>query len=792
MNSIPNPSLDIGMIALEEGDYPLAIAHLSGVCELELDEVLISRAAVGLVKAYRQMGDGQKAIAICQILIDDPNPEVGSWASTTLSQLMAEFPPNTNPSGFMPLENPLTSNPTGFIPLKETSAKPNIPQWLANSTQRLFSGGKSAPPPVNPPQPQPKSSSQLPIAYTPPTAPSLFTSTPRFRNLGRAESWKSAKPPKLLRFWCIEIGSAIAFFYLCRFWLQFLMGTTNQILVKLPLLEPIQLLYRDPTPTIWVILGLLLIFLPWLMDLILKQFYGLQPFSLSQLTSHSPEAAKMIQRFCRQHRLPLPRLEILPTDAPLAITYGNLPRTARIVISQGLLSQLTEDEIATIYGGELGHIKHRDFILMSLFTLTIQIPYLIYWQTAKFGEALSQLILNKLPAYRQILPPRAFGITSAIASAAAMLFASLSYCTYYVLRLPLLWFSRIRPYYSDRIAIETTGNPNGLTRALLKMSLGISEDIQNNRQTSQILESFDLMLPVGYQQAIPLSTSSGQISFEAILHWDCINPYRDWLSITTSHPLIGDRLHSIARYSHHWRIGTELDLPNPIPPIRNNKDRLTKLQNSHTALPLFHTALLYGIILGIAMRSILWLIGIICDRLNIWQLIWLHNAQPFLDACIFIAFSLVILISINKYFPDIKPSTTLNQPNLGELIANPHTLPPQSQPIQLTGKLLGKIQLLNWLSTDLILQTPTGLIKLHHISYLGALGNLLPQKHRPSDLIGEKVTITGWFRRGATPWIDIETIKTSGGKISQAYYPGWLTILAFSAAIWGAYLIWQV
>ncbi|MCP2727226.1 M48 family metalloprotease [Limnofasciculus baicalensis] len=774
MNSIPNPSLDIGMTALQQGDYALAIAHLSGVCELELDESLISRAAVGLVTAYQRVGDGRKAIAICQILTDDPNPEVRSWATNTLTQLTTQFPPTTNPTGFVPLNETPPSSPN-------TS---NIPQWLGNSAQRLFSGGKSQKKPPIPQQPLPQTSSQLPVAYTPPSTPSLFTTSPRFRNLGRAESWKPAKPPKLFQLWCVEIGSAIAFFYLLRFWIQFLMGTTNNILVKLPFLEPIQLFYRDPTPTLWVILTLLLIFLPWLMDRILKQFYGLQPFSLSQLTSHSPEAAKMVQRFCRQRHLPLPTLEILPTNAPLAITYGNLPRTARIVVSEGLLSQLTEDEIATIYGGELGHIIHRDFILISLFTLAIQIPYLIYWQVSKWGEDLSQLIDRKLPAYRKLLPPIILGISSAI--------ASLGYCTYYLLRLPLLWLSRIRIYYSDRTAIETTGNPNGLTRALLKIAIGITEDIQTSRQTSSILESLDLLLPIGYQQAIPLSSCSGQISFEAILHWDCTNPYRDWLSITASHPLIGDRLNSIARYSHHWKIGTELDLPTPTPPIRNNTARLAKLLNGYKALPLFHSALFYGLILGILFRGILWLIGIICDWLNIWQLIWLHNANSFLDACILIAFSLTILFWINNYFPDIKPGTVINQPNLGELLANPHTLPPDSKPIQLTGKLLGRNSLLNWLGTDLTLQTPTGLIKLHLFSYLGAFGNLLPQRHRPSDLIGEQITITGWFRRGATPWIDLETLRTSGGKMSKAYYPIWLTILAFSAATWGAYLIWQV
>ncbi len=64
MASIPNPSLDAGQQALNQGDYLVAIAHFEGVCELELDESLVTRAAMGLVTTYQGMGDAQRAIAI--------------------------------------------------------------------------------------------------------------------------------------------------------------------------------------------------------------------------------------------------------------------------------------------------------------------------------------------------------------------------------------------------------------------------------------------------------------------------------------------------------------------------------------------------------------------------------------------------------------------------------------------------------------------------------------------------------------------------------------------------------
>jgi Zn-dependent protease with chaperone function len=289
----------------------------------------------------------------------------------------------------------------------------------------------------------------------------------------------------------VEIATAIALFWVLRFVVQFMMGTTNTILVQLPFLEPIQLFYNDPTPALWVFLAILLILSPWLIDGLLKWFHGLEPLPLTQLATRSPEAAQVVQRFCRQRRLPVPKLGILPTDAPVALSYGNLPRTARIVVSEGLLSQLADDEIATIYASQLGHIVHRDFVLMSLGLLITQLPYTIYWQVAQWGEGLADWIERKLPSYRRFLPPLLLGITGAI--------ACVSYGIYWLLRLPLLWFSRSRLYYSDRLAVETTGNPNGMTRALLKMALGITEDIQTLGKTRGLLESFELLLPVGYQ-----------------------------------------------------------------------------------------------------------------------------------------------------------------------------------------------------------------------------------------------------------------------------------------------------
>ena len=70
--------------------------------------------------------------------------------------------------------------------------------------------------------------------------------------------------------------------------------------------------------------------------------------------------------------------------------------------------------------------------------------------------------------------------------------ASLVYGLWGLLTGTGLWLSRLRLYYSDRVASEITGNPNALIRALLKISIGIAADIQKEEHTSWQLESLNL------------------------------------------------------------------------------------------------------------------------------------------------------------------------------------------------------------------------------------------------------------------------------------------------------------
>ena len=759
MTSVPDSSLEVGLAALKRGDYPEAIAHLEAVCQTQINQPARIRAQMGLVVAYRRSGELNRAIALCQVLSSSTNPEVREWATRNRAELtrsqieqgVITASPETDVTGFVPFDS---------SPSIQKVEEPRSREIPAGTAVPLVPPKPSKP---TPPPPSVKSqASEVPI----PPPPHL----PNWRQAERAKRWQPLKPVNLIPLWLLQAGTVTLLFWVSRELLKFAMALTNNLLIKLHL-EPIQLFYRDPTEFLLLTLLLIVGVSPWLLDGLLRQFYGFRLLSTNTLSTYSPEAVRVLQRYCRQRSWPYPTLGILPTSAPVALTYGNLPRTARIVVSQGLLEQLADDEIASIYAGQLGHIACWDFIVMSLVTLVSQLLYIVYGRVSEWGGQVANPILQ--------------GTAAAI--------ASLAYGVWRLLSSTALWLSQLRIYYSDRLAAEITGNPNGLTRALLKIAIGITKDIQQQGCCSWLLESWNLLTPVSYQQAIGLGSLGPQTSFESALAWDYLNPYRYWLTINNTHPLMGDRLQRLAGYAHQWKLETELT---PISDSTQNQisRRGAKAQRllgrGQNSKALLQAAPFIGIPLGLVFAGLVWLGWEIGLMLGIWPLKWIYDDWSFVEGCLFIGFSLGTFVRINAFFPDFKLSNTRIDPSLTDLLADSTTLPVDSQPTRLQGKLLGRRGIGNWLGQDLILHSPTGSIKLHYASWLGPIGSFLPsQSSRPSDLIGRHLLVTGWFRRGATPWIDIDTLKLQSGTTSRSNHPVWSTLLGGAAAVWGAYII---
>jgi len=847
-----NGHLEAGLAALKQGDYQAAIDHLEtytrvgAIRESPLPKPQLWRAQMGLVAAYQGNGNLEKAASLCQTLTQSENEKVRAWAVRTQEKLPPP-PPATDPTGFIPLD---TADPTGFIPLDapplardsggrrgnppvvapispsprlplpppppppvgtmkdgakaqlqtkdgakaqlqtKDGAKAQLQTKDGAKAQLQTKGGAEAPlrtpprPPV-PPSPRPPVSGsprpqvgELALSEVegrsrtavPPSPPPPVSGSPQWRQAGRAKNWPAMKTPNLQWLRLSQGVTVLTLFWMMRGFIQFVLFQLNEsFLSKIPFGRPFQPFYQDQTWPIFGVFFLAFAASPWLMDVLLTKCYGMTASSVKELGEKSPEAARLLRRFCFERHIPEFKVGLLPTNAPVAMSYGCLPRFARIVVSSGLLEKLEADEIAAICAGEVAHIANWEFSIMTLAVLLCQLPYLIYWQAAEEGDKWqSQSSIN-----------------SKVMFLGAGVMAAAAYGGFWLLRWPVLWLSRLRLYYSDRAAAALTGNPNGLARGLLKTAVGIAAEVRQTGGTSWLLEGLEMLMPLGYRQGITLGSLQGYGSWETMLAWDVTNPYRRWLAINNSHPPTGERLRLLGVYAKFWKLETELDFA----PLD-----AAKPQFQWDPL-LLQGAPFFGLPIGLAIGYGIWLVGAISGAVGVWELEWLWGDRSLLAGCLPLGISLGTFSRINQFFPDITPERLASATLLPELIVSPQLLPTDSQPQSLQGKLLGRRGISNWLAQDLILDTPTGLIKLHCCSHLGPLGYLWPFRVRPLDFIGQSVTVTGWFRRGATPWLDVETLQTRGETgpkvIFKSHHPITATTIAAVTAIWGAYLIYS-
>jgi hypothetical protein len=312
------------------------------------------------------------------------------------------------------------------------------------------------------------------------------------------------------------------------------------------------------------------------------------------------------------------------------------------------------------------------------------------------------------------------------------------------------------------------------------MTIGMAEAVQRQGYTPSVLESFALLMPIDHRVALSVGSLYSQFPTSDLLSWDRSNRYRRWFSLWNSHPLLGDRIDWLSRYAKRWQLEPELNglLRSSSPPTVREF--------------LLQAAPVAGSLIGLAIAVLLSAVGWASYQASWITLDWLWLERASLcQGSLFLGFGIGLLLSINPSFPDIKRSTLQLDPALITLLSHADALPIDSVPVQIQGILLGRRGFQNRLHQDLMLQTATGLIWLHYTSRAGFLGNLISQAQRPMDLVkpNESIVVTGWFRRGTSPWIDVDTIQTQRGVTLRGGHPVLLTLLAIVAALLGVYVI---
>ncbi|MDJ0648234.1 MAG: zinc metalloprotease HtpX [Xenococcaceae cyanobacterium MO_188.B19] len=488
---------------------------------------------------------------------------------------------------------------------------------------------------------------------------------------------------------------------------------------------------------------------PWLMDLSQKWLYQTRWVSLAEISNLSPETAQVIQRVCAEKKLKQPRLGIIDDQNPTAFTYGSLPNSARLVVSQGLFTYLDDEEVATVYAHELGHIVHWDFAVMTIASTLIQICYLVYIFARRMGTRGSSKS------------------KSAFQNAALV-----AYIFYIVGSYLLLYLSRIREYFADRFAAETTGNPNALSRALVKIAYGIVEETTNAQEPSRLLEGtralgiYDAKAATSTGTAYRIAASPEKVG--RVFLWDMFNPWGWWMELNSTHPLTGKRVRALSTYAEQLGLAVEFDMGRIIGEGKHlNKKRLYgNFVGDLLIFSLETIGLLGGFIVGILLAATLANDGLIL-------------------ACPIIGLGIGIVIKAVVMYPKYRnaPAT-----DILELMSDPYASPLRGKPVKLQGNLIGRGQAGYKFGSDFKIQDPTGMLYLRYSSRFGPIGNFLFGMSRVQNLIGSQVNSQGWFRRGIMPWMDLVKLETTDGTVVNSYHRFWSFLLGFGAIFVGLFL----
>ena len=100
----------------------------------------------------------------------------------------------------------------------------------------------------------------------------------------------------------------------------------------------------------------------WYSDRMVLRMYRAQEVDAAQ----APELVATVQRLSRNAGLPMPRVYVIPQEAPNAFATGRNPEHAVVAVTEGLLRLMAPAEIEGVLAHELGHVKNRDILIGTI------------------------------------------------------------------------------------------------------------------------------------------------------------------------------------------------------------------------------------------------------------------------------------------------------------------------------------------------------------------------------------------------------------------------------------------
>jgi len=189
----------------------------------------------------------------------------------------------------------------------------------------------------------------------------------------------------------------------------------------------------------------------WFSDKIVLRMYGAQEVSPAQ----APQLYGVVNELALQAQMPMPKVYIIPQEAPNAFATGRNPQHAAVAVTEGIMKILSREELAGVLAHELAHIKHRDILIGTI--------------AATIAGAIS--MLANMAQWAMIFGGRRDedegGGGHPLVAIAMMIIAPIA------AMLIQMAISRSREYLADAGGASISGNPLYLAAALKKLQRGV-------------------------------------------------------------------------------------------------------------------------------------------------------------------------------------------------------------------------------------------------------------------------------------------------------------------------------
>lgn len=159
----------------------------------------------------------------------------------------------------------------------------------------------------------------------------------------------------------------------------------------------------------------------------------------------APMLHRIVDELSQKAGIPMPKVYIVPQEAPNAFATGRNPENAAVAVTEGLLKTLTPEELKGVLAHELGHIVHRDTLIQTVVAVMASVitslAYMLQWSAIAGRDSRSGALGGFLLAL--------------LAPLAALLIQ--------------MGISRSREYLADEAAAKLSGSPRSLASALAKL-----------------------------------------------------------------------------------------------------------------------------------------------------------------------------------------------------------------------------------------------------------------------------------------------------------------------------------